>query len=552
MGAHKTKKATGCGCDCGCGGKKPAGSGCCACDDSPETCGGTGVLRPSFFAGQLLTEDDLQQITAYQNSKRRLTNRYLFGTGVVCGLDVVCGDSPGTVTVNCGYALDCCGNDIFLSCPVTIDINEKIRSLPCNCGEPCDNGGRRYQLCVSYAEVSSEPASAYSPGATATCSNTRVQETCTFDLRCAPKECKPPDDLSSRITKVLEDCQCREITDVDLARFTSLYAHKDDLIPLKPITLVDQDFMDLSAASTASTTGTTGTTGAASTTGTASPLDLNGDMTDDALNAAVDRLVTPARAFARFQYFDPSKITRAIPSGTTFTSLPDLQSKLPAIGKYLSGEIAKLSPKQHHASPETALRIALLNHDINLWNETDTTRLAKTRERVDVRLFVVANDTEPYNFARYTEALGALSQQFVDLSIPTRDDFTYDDLKAAGPLATRYKKEGINGCVEALCKIVNPPCTPCDDLCVVLATIEVKACKIEWICCNVRKIIISPAALGYWLPLQEILCKLCCCPSDGDGRHVLMDTTLDPFKQAIKVLYPPPPPSHKKAEGGKL
>jgi hypothetical protein len=226
----------------------------------------------------------------------------------------------------------------------------------------------------------------------------------------------------------------------------------------------------------------------------------------------------------------------------------DLKAKLPPVGNYLRDALAKLSPEhQHHASAETALRIALLSHDVNLWSETDAAKLAKTRERVDVRLFVLT-DSEPYNFRRYTEVLGGLSQQFFDLPIPTGNDFTHDDLKAAGRVVTRYKKEGINECVEALCKIVNPPCPPCDDLCVPLATIEVRACKIERICCLVRKIILSPAALGYWLPLHEILCRLCCCPADGGGRHVL-DTTLHPFQEAAAVLFPPPR-SDKKPEGG--
>ena len=530
-----TKSTKSSGCRCGCAGKAPSGgSNRCTCDQCQPACPDSGVLRPSFFAGQLLTEDDLQQITAYQIGKRRLTNRYLFGTGVVCGLEVVKSDRPGCVTVNCGYALDCCGNDIFLSCPVTIDINEKIRDLPCDCGEPCDDGSRRYQLCVSYAEIPSEPVSAYSPGATSTCMNTRVQESCTFTLRCLPKECKPPDDFSSRITDVLKDCRRDEVTDLDLAVFQNLYAYKDDLIPVKPITLAEKDFKDLWAASGAT------------------PLALKEGMKDEELQAAVTSLLPPARAFARVQYFDPAKITQTIISKDTFSGPDDLKAKLSKVGADLKEAIAKLLPEHQHdasVSLETALRIALLKHEIDLWTEADSTKLAKARQRIDVRLFVLPHDSEPYNFDRYKAVLGELSQQFVDLPIPTGDEFTSDELKAAGPLGARYKKEGINGCVEALCKIVNPPCPPCDDLCVLLATIEIKVCKVQLICTQVRNIILSPAALGYWLPLHDLLAKLCCCPKDGGGRPVL-DATLDPFKQAQTVLFPPPP-SNKTTEGAK-
>jgi len=48
-------------------------------------------------------------------AKRRLTNRHMFGPGVVCGLEVDCDPCrPGWLKVSSGYALDCCGNDIVV------------------------------------------------------------------------------------------------------------------------------------------------------------------------------------------------------------------------------------------------------------------------------------------------------------------------------------------------------------------------------------------------------------------------------------------------------
>ncbi len=64
------------------------------CDPRPvcPACGGLECLcRPRFFAGQLLTEEDLNRLDHYIVAKNRLHNRHLFGTGVVCGLEVVCG-----------------------------------------------------------------------------------------------------------------------------------------------------------------------------------------------------------------------------------------------------------------------------------------------------------------------------------------------------------------------------------------------------------------------------------------------------------------------------
>ena len=107
----------------------------------------TAFVRPRFFAGQLLTEDDLGALTAYTTAKDRLHNRYLFGAGVVCGLWVSCDPcGGGTVTVQPGYALDCCGNDLILPCPATLDVNAMIRDLRAaqlgkDCGDPCAGQG---------------------------------------------------------------------------------------------------------------------------------------------------------------------------------------------------------------------------------------------------------------------------------------------------------------------------------------------------------------------------------------------------------------------------
>src|SRR2546421_11132 len=81
----------GCGGGCGCG-----GGGGCSCGGSPAV-GSAAFTRPRFFAGQLLTEDDLEQLTAYITGKARLRNRMLFGPGVVSGLHVVCGPCGGDI-----------------------------------------------------------------------------------------------------------------------------------------------------------------------------------------------------------------------------------------------------------------------------------------------------------------------------------------------------------------------------------------------------------------------------------------------------------------------
>ena len=251
---RKTTAAAGCG--CGCGGNRPSGgsggSSGCTCNDQPPACPGSGILRPNFFAGQLLTEDDLQQITVYQNGKRRLTNRYVFGTGVVCGLEVVCAGpkAPGSLMIQPGYALDCCGNDIVLSCPYTIDVNAMVREAGLDCGDPCGDADnpRKYLLCVRYTECLSEPVNAYSPGGTTTCVNTRVQESCTFELRCQPKKPEPQDTLVRRLRDLLDDEE-RLALSVDLVRWDEFSRKRDLLLPLNRqepfIKLTDDDLTGL-------------------------------------------------------------------------------------------------------------------------------------------------------------------------------------------------------------------------------------------------------------------------------------------------------------------
>ena len=265
----KTSKRGGCGCGgagksggCGCGPKMPAAA--CACGDiGCATCRNQGFVRPRFFAGQLLTEEDLQQLVDYTVAKHRLHNQRLWGDGVVCGLEVTCHPcGGGTVQVNPGYALDCCGNDLVLSCPQSLDINAMIRDLKRNlrggidCGDPCPPpkrtgqttpsepmpstslGGstpagavvtprpthtpgeplyepkdttRHYCLYIRYCETLTDPVTPYATDegcSNQSCQPTRVNEGVSFELRCS-ESCGHASDIRDRI------CEC--IGDLDSA-----------------------------------------------------------------------------------------------------------------------------------------------------------------------------------------------------------------------------------------------------------------------------------------------------------------------------------------------
>jgi hypothetical protein len=104
-------------------------------------CGGLECLcRPRFFAGQLLTEEDLNRLDYYIVAKNRLHNRYLVGWGVACGLEVVCNvcgpdQASGGVLVKPGYALSPCGNDIVLCKAEPVDVCALINA----CRPPHDD-----------------------------------------------------------------------------------------------------------------------------------------------------------------------------------------------------------------------------------------------------------------------------------------------------------------------------------------------------------------------------------------------------------------------------
>src|SRR5262249_4234933 len=140
------------------------------CDPVPvcPACGGLECLcRPRFFAGQLLSEEDLNRLDHYIVAKNRLHNRYLVGTGVACGLEVVCSkcepDGSGTVLLKPRDAGSPCGNDIIVwhneavnGCelinrcrPPTDDcLTPAVRAAAADCGQ----GDEDWILAICYQE----------------------------------------------------------------------------------------------------------------------------------------------------------------------------------------------------------------------------------------------------------------------------------------------------------------------------------------------------------------------------------------------------------------
>ncbi|MEO6775561.1 MAG: hypothetical protein ABI467_21550 [Kofleriaceae bacterium] len=135
------------------------------CAPACETCGLLECLcRPRFFAGQLLTDTDLNRLDAYIRAKNRMHNLQLHGWGVVNGLQVRC-DACGTgVIVGTGYAIDPCGEDIVVCKDSPVDICSLIKrcqpqDITCvpssrNNGQSnCDDVEEDWVLAIRYTET---------------------------------------------------------------------------------------------------------------------------------------------------------------------------------------------------------------------------------------------------------------------------------------------------------------------------------------------------------------------------------------------------------------
>ncbi|HSN27623.1 MAG TPA: hypothetical protein VLT45_15130, partial [Kofleriaceae bacterium] len=65
--------------------------------------------------------------------------------------------------------------------------------------------------------------------------------------------------------------------------------------------------------------------------------------------------------------------------------------------------------------------------------------------------------------------------------------------------------------IDCLCAAFNPPCPPCDDPGVLLASIEVDGCTVVRICNSVREYVYAPSTLRYWGAIDHVPPSWLCC-----------------------------------------
>ncbi len=109
--------------------------------------------RNRFFYGKLLTAEDFIAEQNYFNTKIRLLNSLLFGSGVIAGLNVIKTDER-SVAIDSGIALDYAGREIIVPEPIIVKIND-LDGYDGFIRENADY--TRAYLCIEYNETRTQP-----------------------------------------------------------------------------------------------------------------------------------------------------------------------------------------------------------------------------------------------------------------------------------------------------------------------------------------------------------------------------------------------------------
>jgi hypothetical protein len=556
---------------CGCGSAAAASGGGCG---SAGTAGGCGCasatdayVRPQFFAGQLLTEEDLGLLVEYVTAKNRLHNRSFFGTGVVCGLQVGCHPcGGGRVIVRPGHALDCCGNDIVVPCQEELDVNAMIHALRIerlgghDCGDSCDQpkqpslasgrartggavalqgeneqGGkeddegeakplaRRYSLYVSYCETASDPVAPYATGepcGDGGCQPTRVREGYRFELRC-PTDPREPDDRRARVQRCLAELREFQPASQDPTMWRVL----GQVVP-SALRIVDgraQGFHETDAAELQRSVQSLSSFVEESSTSGAPPPD------PETVRAQLDDLRALVMTSARLNVLGAKERAATIEShaGLDAAEADALEvakaaaaALEPHIDEAINEDFARASA---YALVAEAPRFA----DAQQVTQADDPTVAMammgvpaTRRTMSTYLRSIAEQKE-WLLTRldgegpWTDCGLRRDVERIDVS---QDRLQGDGISkevlastgtSASELAAAFARY-ISGC---MCAAHLPPCSDCDDAAVLLAAIEVQECEVANICNLERTIPLTGTALGYWLPVQHLARELekgCC------------------------------------------
>jgi len=537
---------------CGCGGashshSSPSGCGCggsCGC--GAGECRDGAAVRPRFFAGQLLTEEDLQALSAYVAAKSRLHNRHFFGEGVVCGFEVTCHPcGGGKVIVHPGHALDCCGNDVVLASAQTLDVNALVRDLRqrllggYDCGDPCaekpvaatktapsvqidpamdisvpapapekpvqilPSNRRHYCLYVRYCETLTDPVSAYltdEPCSATGCEPTRVREGLRFELRCR-EHAKPPAGAIGRIAACLGDGK-------ELQKLVTGLTALDRIVRQSEAALqIDRE--NLPFALQALQKSAADVDGAA-TTATGNPTGVN-------VRAVVTQVGILTRHLEKHNLLTEAERTKLGQARVDAINLA-----VTGLGKVAGGvlpNIAKGAPTNLEKSFARSV-LERTGRAINaadpgrvhqaLWTDTSIPVLDG---QMDEPLCTLREELLDRLDASPDLAHCALRGEVQALPVPCPPQQTTRDFATRVDLARKLVAAWVRFWQDCVCRALLPPCPPCDDPAVLLACLEVESCEVVGICNLERTFVPTAVALRHWLPLHllgELVERLCC------------------------------------------
>ena len=182
----------------------------CGKDKQPK-CYYNKFRRPSYFHGKLLDDVDFRNEQDYHAGKRRLLNRMLHGSGVVCGLELKRAANKSIILTQ-GLALDCCGREIWVDADTTVDLADRLCENISKNREDCptetDDDPKRYYIGIRYEEKPTDPVPVYLPGGGCddrVCENSRVKEGfCIEIVDCCRK--KPKEDEKCDAPIACPDC----------------------------------------------------------------------------------------------------------------------------------------------------------------------------------------------------------------------------------------------------------------------------------------------------------------------------------------------------------
>lgn len=467
----------------------------------------------------LLSEDDLAAIDEYAVAKRRLTNRHLFGPGVVCGLDVACAPCDRrSVVVAPGYALDCCGNDIVSGCAQTVDVIDLLRELRqrtgTDCAEPCEDGPRQdYWLVARYTEWATDPLAPYQQDdcAVGNCEFSRTREGFVLELSCER--------------------------------------------PGTPPTLLDR----LRACGKASREQTGAETGAEAAAAALRLATLETRISERVAAGRSPGLDPPRRAdFDRLAGGGPAS-TQVVADAVALVTRSTLTLAAHAAGDTPKGLTEPARTMLGDRGRELAARVLASDalQELPPADREPAIRVLQTAQDADVRDLTLADrwwlaegttgDAAVRQFrASAAQARSALLGRIADAGrsgceeYRAATDLDLDRLDARSlSRASWLAKQLLRVLGSCLCDEVNPPCPACADLRVPLAKVRIDGCDVIDVCDLDRDWVVSPRAFAYWLPIVQVLRQflLARCCSD-ESPAVRGESELAPLEALAREAGP--------------